>query len=189
MVAKLEDYIKVYDGAVDSPFCKNIIRTFDSDLSNQTIIDREKRPSFTELNISKPYLEGDLKWNDIQRHIQNVFIDYTELYMKELELGKDFPPKYTFEQYRIKKYNIKHDEFRDHVDVQDYNSARRFLVCFLYLNDIRSGGETEFPKLGVSIKPKCGRILIFPSNWMYRHAGRPVTEKPKYILGSYLHYL
>ena len=36
----------------------------------------------------------------------------------------------------MKKYmpnNI--DEFKEHVDVSDYASARRFLVFFLYLDD------------------------------------------------------
>ena len=81
------------------------------------------------------------------------------------------------------------DAFADHVDVGDYNSARRFLVCFLYLNDVEEGGTTDFPKIHHAITPKCARILVFPPNWMYRHAGRPVTKGTKYILGSYLHYL
>ena len=29
---------------------------------------------------------------------------------------------------------------------------------------------------------------MFPPNWCYRHAGEKVTDKPKYILGSYAHY-
>ena len=44
--------------------------------------------------------------------------------------------KYGFEAIRMKKYmpnNI--DEFKEHVDVGDYASARRFLVFFLYLDD------------------------------------------------------
>ena len=81
------------------------------------------------------------------------------------------------------------DEFADHVDVGDHNSARRFLVCFLYLNDVEVGGTTEFPKLSHTITPKRARILVFPPTWMYRHAGRPVVKGKKYILGTYLHYL
>ena len=34
--------------------------------------------------------------------------------------------------------------FKDHVDVGDHNSARRFLVCFLYLNDVQEGGQQIF---------------------------------------------
>jgi len=73
--------------------------------------------------------------------------------------------------------------------VQDYNSARRFLVCFLYLNRPNSGGLTSFPKLDYAVEPKVGRVLIFPPTWMYRHAGQPVISGEKYIMGTYLHYL
>ena len=43
-------------------------------------------------------------------------------------------------------------------------------------------------KLDVAIKPKCGRILLFPANWQYRHSGLPPVSSQKYIVGSYLHY-
>ena len=109
--------------------------------------------------------------------------------MEDLDLGPDFPSKYAFEEYRLKKYSRVVDEFKDHVDVQDHSSARRFLVIFLYLNDGFEGGTTSFPKLDIDIEPKCGRLLIFPPNWMFRHAGRPVLDDSKYIIGSYLHYL
>lgn len=186
---ELKDYIKVYDGVLDGKKCRQIIRTFDLDLENQERIDRERRPTFTELNFTKQYLDKNPRWTGVQKLVQDVFINYTNQYIQELDLGADFPPKYAFEQYRIKKYTKLVDEFKDHVDVADYNSARRFLVCFLYLNTVRSGGETDFPRLGHSVSPVEGRMLIFPSLWLYRHAGRPVKDKAKYILGSYLHYL
>ena len=114
----------------------------------------------------------------------------THLILKSIPLGPDFPAKYAFEEFRIKRYREDSDDaFIDHVDVGDHNSARRFLVCFLYLNDVEEGGTTDFPKIHHEITPKCARILVFPPNWMYRHAGRPVTKGTKYILGSYLHYL
>ena len=111
--------------------------------------------------------------------------------MDELDLRTmDFPAKYCFEEFRVKRYldNGK-DEFADHVDVGDHSSARRFLVVMMYLNDVEEGGTTDFPKLDIVIPPKCGRIVVFPPTWMYRHAGRPVIKGAKYILGTYLHYL
>lgn len=189
MVAKLTDYIKCYDNVVDEKFCRQIIRTFDGDIEHQEYLDEDKRPAFTQLNMTQRFLEKDTQWIPIQNKLQEVFIDFTNLYMEELDLGPDFPLRYTFEQYRIKKYNQKYDEFQDHVDVGDYNSARRFLVCFLYLNTVLEGGKTDFPKLNHSVQPKCGRMLMFPATWQYRHAGRPVPVGTKYIVGSYLHYL
>ena len=185
----LKDFIKVYDNVVDASFCKKVMSAFDLDIPHQNFIDREKRPTFTELNMSQRYIDKDPTWRPLQERISKVFTDYVNVYMEDLGIAPDFPAKYAFEQYRVKKYFPKIHEFKDHVDVQDHSSARRFLVCFLYLNDVTMGGETDFPKLDVAITPKCGRLLIFPPTWQYRHAGKPTETGSKYIVGSYLHYL
>ena len=188
MATELKDYIRCYDNVVDESFCKEIIESFNT--SDFEYLDREQRPSFSELNISQRYLAKDPKWMGVQAKVQNHFIDAIELYMKTLDLGPDFPSQYAFEEFRIKMYNAnEYDQFKDHVDVGNYNSARRFLVCFLYLNDVKIGGHTNFPKIHHSIAPKCGRILLFPATWQFRHSGMiPLSDK-KYIVGTYLHYV
>ena len=188
MVAKLEDYVRIYDKLVDKDFCEDVIQAFHK--SNSVYIDREQRPTFRELNISERFLEKDPVWYPIQSRISNIFTIVVKTYMKDLDLGPDFPGKYAFEQFRMKLYeNNGHDQFKDHVDVQDYASARRFLVCFLYLNEVKQGGETSFLKIDYAVSPECGRIVVFPSTWQYRHAGLPPVSSKKYIVGSYLHYV
>eukprot|EP01035_Chromulina_nebulosa_P020482 gene20482-26572_t len=39
----------------------------------------------------------------------------------------------------------------------------RILTFFLYLSDVTSGGETYFSDLNISVTPKKGRALIWPS--------------------------
>lgn len=191
MATELKDYIKIYDAAISRPECLEIIKAFDRGIEHQQFIDSDKRPSFTQLNITQRYKAQQDPFVGIQEKLQKVFVDYVSMYMRQLDVAADFPDKYAFEEFRIKKYNPNYDEFRDHVDVGDYNSARRFLVGFIYLNDVPegAGGETDFPKLGLKVRPIAGRMLIFPPTWQYRHAGRMVLSGKKYILGSYLHYL
>ena len=186
----LKDYIKIYDNICDKELCDEIVQLFESQEEHHVYIDRLKRPTFTEMNISQRYAAKDVAWMGFQKQVQSKFVEAVSTYMDEMDIGPDFPAKYAFEEFRVKRYRTNSgDEFADHVDVGDYNSARRFLVCFLYLNDVDGGGTTDFPKINYAITPKCARILVFPPNWMYRHAGRPVTKGTKYILGSYLHYL
>lgn len=188
MATNLTDYIKVYDDMFEEDFCKSVIKTFNE--SDVTRIDREQRPTFNEFNISQRFMAQDPAWMSIQKHIQTVFIDIVKVYMNALQCEPDFPAKYSFEEFRIKQYdNNGKDQFRDHVDVGDYNSARRFLVLFLYLNNVEVGGQTNFPRLDYAVSPKRGRILIFPSTWQYRHSGMPPESDKKYIVGTYLHYL
>ena len=188
MATKLTDYIKCYDNMVNDSQCNEIIEAYKQ--SGTSYVNREQRPTFHELNISKKFKAKDPLWEKPQIILTETFIDVVNLYMEDLEIARDFPVKYTFEEYRMKRYEANdYDQFKDHVDVQDYSSARRFVVIFLYLNDVLEGGETNFPKLDLAITPKQGRILVFPANWQYRHSGLPVKSNDKYIIGSYLHYL
>ena len=82
------------------------------------------------------------------------------------------------------------DEFKVHVDVVRSmgDSAKRFLVFILYLNDVEEGGHTYFPKTNIYVKPRAGRLLVFPPFWTHPHAGLKPVSGPKYVMMSYLHY-
>lgn len=188
MATDLKDYIKLYDDMVPHEFCSKIVEAYGQDGGVE--MDREQCPSFSELNISKKWAEKDKDWIYIQDTLTNTFNDVVDLYMKDLDCAQDFPARFAFEEFRVKCYrNNEYDQFKDHVDVQDYNSARRFLVLFLYCNTVISGGETNFPNLDYWVNPYRGRILCFPATWQYRHAGLPTFSSNKIIVGTYLHYL
>jgi hypothetical protein len=80
------------------------------------------------------------------------------------------------------------DEFAYHVDVQNYASARRFLVFFLYCDDNKAG-QTIFNDMNINISCTKASLLMFPPLWTYLHSGSIPIDKPKYIIGSYLHYI
>lgn len=56
----------------------------------------------------------------------------------------------------------------------------RVISAVAYLNDVDEGGETEFSLFDVSVQPKAGRLIIFPSNYAYRHAALPPVDGVKY---------
>ena len=67
---------------------------------------------------------------------------------------------------------------------------------FLYLNDVDGGGETRFPLLNISVKPKRGRALLWPSildgaplerDDRTDHEARAVTAGNKYAANYWLH--
>ena len=63
MATELKDYIKCYDDVLDDSFCQDI-KKFEED-PEQEYLDREQRPSFSELNISQRYLANDSKWMNV----------------------------------------------------------------------------------------------------------------------------
>ena len=139
--------------------------------------------NFTEMNLNQYNLELG-KWMGIKMK------KLVQRYQDQCPTGgRFFPEKYGLEEFRIKRYNAG-DCFRQHVDVGDYKSARRFLAFLWYLNDDFEGGETLFrlPEKKI-IQPKAGDVLIFPPTWQYPHEGLPVTTGTKYIMSTYLHYI
>jgi hypothetical protein len=65
------------------------------------------------------------------------------------------------------------------------NDARAF-VYSIYLNDVEEGGETEFLHFSKRVKPKKGRIAIWPAAFPYLHRGNPPLSGEKYILTSWM---
>ena len=185
------DYIRVYEQILPPNLCQAIIDKFDGD---ERVVDgkvnKEDGPtnsairSCLELNVSK--LED---WSEIRNHLLRFFQAGINKYINDIR-GTVLPPAFGYEEFRVKKYRPEQkDHFALHADVQDYPSARRFLAAFFYLNDVKSGGETVFPHPHLYVPPRQGRMIVFPPFWMYPHVGQPPVSGPKYIVGTYLHYL
>jgi hypothetical protein len=68
--------------------------------------------------------------------------------------------------------------YRPHAD--DGPGHNRIISALVYLNDVPEGGETEFIHHGVSVSPRQGRLIIFPSNYAYAHAAHPPASGIKY---------
>lgn len=190
----LKHFIRVYDDVLDKNTCRNAIKAYhDEEPEASQKWDHDGRPSFTTLNIT---LEAERKeheakrvWVKIHNELLIAIKSYSEKYMMEVGCGNHWPPKNSLEQVRLKHYEANnHDRFDYHVDVGDHDSARRFLVLFFYLNDVEEGGETYFKDIDFTVRPKEGRLLIFPPNWMFPHAGLKPVSNDKYIVGTYLHY-
>lgn len=81
------------------------------------------------------------------------------------------------------------ERFDEHVEVTNLETARRFLVAFIYINDEYEGGETEFPQFQIAVKPKQGNMVHILAMWNWLHKGNAVKKKPKYIVGTMMHYV
>ena len=92
----------------------------------------EGHRSFTQVT-----LQNHPEWQPFCVNLQEKFYEYIDRYMKDCDVtDMMFPQQFAFEQFRLKRYMPNDvDEFADHVDVGNYDSARRFLVFFLYLDD------------------------------------------------------
>jgi prolyl 4-hydroxylase len=182
---QLNDLIQVYDNVLEPETCSLLIQTFENNTNKHEVIDNNKKPSFTQLNLTGLSKESE-STNSIHKLVISKTFEYRNNYYDFID-SRVFPEAHNFEYYRIKKYNNNgEDLFDTHVDVLDHESARRFLSFMFYLNDVETGGETLFQ--GLTIHPKCGRLVVFPPMWMFPHKGCHPVSNEKYILTTYLHY-
>ena len=72
-----------------------------------------------------------------------------------------------------------------HSESNNIANANRTLVWSVYFNDLEDSGETEFLYQKKKVKPKAGRVLIFPSSFTHLHRGNPPYEA-KYIATGWL---
>jgi uncharacterized protein YbcI len=185
------NYVTYYDNAMDKTLCQEIIDRFEKNIDQQEDTILKGHRSFKEINITKHE-----NWKDINDKLLDLMQYNLGKYMAEFNVDtKAWPEQVGYEMFRMKRYLPNNeDEFAFHVDVQDYATARRFLVYFFYLNDVEVGGETAFQynrnkPIEYKVKPVAGRLLMFPPLWTYPHIGIKPVSGPKYIIGGYLHYV
>lgn len=181
-LSSIEDFIRVYDNVFSESYCDFLIEYINSgiDSGKAKFIDHELKPRFHEYVFNESMVQECI-------HKLNPFLDK---YVDQVDCDEWLPGRYTYEYPRVKKYRKDTtDQFDTHVDVGDHVSARRFLTFLIYLNDVEKGGETYFAGINKFIRPKRGRMIVFPPLWMIPHRGNPTISEDKYILSTYLHYL
>jgi prolyl 4-hydroxylase len=178
-------YIRVYDGALPGELCQRLITSFGALQSYQRYNGRNLRRSlddseWTELNITRLSDAGFLQ---VFRSLIDAAL---ERYNRDVGLAIPIPNTAATADLILKRYRTGGPEkFQLHFDAIQH-VANRYLVMLWYLNDVEVGGETRFPQLEFSVRPKAGRLIVFPPYWMYQHEGTAPVSGDKYILSTYL---
>jgi len=196
----MDNLIKTYHGVIDDDKCAELIEKFELDVENHEVqlntSDRDvahllywksKGATLTQINLLH---SSDTLWKDDAKFLVDKIMEQVEKYKIDVGLEPyQWPQKFSIEPPKMKRYlpNTS-DEFPNHVDVMSYQTARRFLVAFLYLDD-NVKGETSFPLQDMEVWCTKGSLVLFPPMWPWIHSGAKPVDKPKYIIGTYLHYV
>lgn len=83
-----------------------------------------------------------------------------------------------------------HSKSRDHT-LKDGDRVGTFMI---YLNEVRAGGLTAFPKLGVAVQPSAGDAAFWynllpsgESDDNTLHGGCPVLQGSKWVANKWIH--
>lgn len=180
----LRHYLRVYDADLAPALCARMIESFDALQRFQQYNGRRLRrgleqSEWTELNVTR--LSDAAFLRGFRESIDRALARYNA----DIGLTIPIPNSPATSDLIMKRYRSGGAEkFQLHFDAI-HQFSNRYLVLLWYLNDV-DGGETRFPQLDQVVKPRAGRLLMFPPYWMYQHEGVPPLTGEKYILSTYL---
>ena len=138
--------------------------------------------------IGIPYI-GKIEDSVSQTFFEEFHANLNNLFFKNFDpIEKDYMATYGIkadwhDQYGILKYG-KDQFFTNHID--DHPDFHRRMSTIYYLNDNYLGGEINFPRFGITFKPKANQMIIFPSTYVYNHSVSPVIDGERYAVVSWL---
>lgn len=181
-MVELNDFIHVYENSIDAETCDFLVDLFQNNLENSKNISDDKN-CYIQYNLTENKDNTD-KIREVHNSIVRTTFyqrdQYYDFIHKEV-----FPKKHSLEQFKIQKYSYE-SKTEPQVNVVDYSLARRFLSFVWFLNDVSEGGEIIFKDLEVN--PEKGKLIIFPSFWMFPYKANPPIGDTKYLLTTHLHY-
>lgn len=103
-----------------------------------------------------------------------------------------------FEPMQVIHYNVgeSYALHHDMLDKENHLSGPRIFTFLVYLNDVEEGGETHFPYLDLTVKPKKGKALFWPNVYDHdpnlidkrtAHEARAVVKGEKFVGNVWLH--
>jgi hypothetical protein len=181
--------INVYNMAIPDKVCSDSIKTLEENLGS----DREynwKPAIVTE--SSEPLLEArfcmDFKVGQNclgeRSNTNSVFYDMHEsvfrsIYPCSIDYGSYWGVGINyFEVFNFVKYESPGHHFNIHADHGPAYVTTVSIVA--YLNEDYHGGELHFPRFDLTLKPKKGDVVIFPSTFIYEHSSEPMISGTKY---------
>jgi hypothetical protein len=189
----VDNAIQVWDGAMTPQQCDEIIELFNNSKlfrgntlsGGKAIIDVDKKNTW-EFDVSGTSPDS-IEWWQVDKFAVSITLKYLSLYQEVNPIFRSLPNPLGDEGFRMKRYmNDGTEHHGYHIDSgqEPVCTKARILAILIYLNDVEEGGETVFYNQGIAVKPKCGRVTIFPTSFTHVHAGRRPISNPKYVLAD-----
>lgn len=113
------------------------------------------------------------------KELNSIFFGAIDRYLKFLNIP-NVPAEIRPEGYQALWYENGCGKYEAHMD--GWTKGDRQMSAVLYLNDGFTEGEIAFPRQGLSVSPKPGRIVVFPSNFCFPHEARSPVGGDRYCI-------
>lgn len=112
--------------------------------------------------------------------------DYFNRHRQALSKVDPFDISSTF---NMQRYNPGEGFHGWHCERASLKYSDRILVWMIYLNSIKDRGETEFLYQHHFEEAVKGKLIIWPSDWIYTHRGVSSPSETKYILTGWFNMI
>jgi len=187
----IDNFIGVYDNFIPLEECKRAIKFYeDQDKFKKTVNRIGSENASILKKQDQQYFAASHNIETWWEELKSLMVNYDVALRHYLENtgAKDcYHDGLHYTNVKIQKtlptegYHVWHIEHQ-----RGFDNEPRALVYSIYLNDIEEGGETEFLHFSKRVKPKTGRIVIWPAGFPYLHRGNPPLKGEKYILTSWM---
>lgn len=206
----IQNFMGIFPNTASKEYCNEVIEWFEiNDLEGSGGQNNTESRQEVQPGMPKTHKDSQIYWMGQERKIlapnENILVNrdssiltkfstliwkaydkYTKVYGAALDqLGRHkLAPNIKVQRYApTQGYHVWHS------DVSNEANALRVLVCLLYLNTVKEGGETEFLYQKMRIPPVQGTLVMFPATWTHLHRGNPPLKGNKYVINTWLQFV
>ncbi len=173
--------VYIYQGFLGPSDCKMLIRKIDAEAVPSSLYKGTEQPGF-RTSYSCHLSRWDYDVGRVEARMSDT-----------LGIENDYAETMQGQRYQAgQEFKSHHDFFHPS---QNYwldegpAGGQRSWTAMIFLNEPEGGGNTEFPHLGIGVKPQAGMMLIWNNmspdgtmNYKTLHAGTPITKGVKHII-------
>jgi len=176
-----EAQLYLYQGFLSAADCNTMIAKIDADAVPSTLYKGTEQEGFRT-----SYSCHLNRWD--------AFIAKVEARMSDvLGIDNTYAERMQGQRYQVgQEFKAHHDFF--HPTQRDWahegpSGGQRSWTAMIFLNEPEEGGATEFPHLGLGVRPQAGMMLIWNNvkpdgtlNYKTLHTGTPVVRGVKHVI-------
>lgn len=183
--------IIVYNNAIPGNLCESIINTLEENLNGKTkykwmpamvteaddALETARKCVDFKINTTNlgPRDDQNAELYDMHQQTFEHIRPLAEDYGRYWGVGVGY-----YEAFNFVKYDGAGTHFKVHADHGPAYVTTISIVA--YINEEYEGGELYFPRFDLTVKPKTGDVVIFPSTYIYEHASNDMISGTKYSI-------
>jgi hypothetical protein len=188
----ITNFIGTYDGYIMKEECDKAIKIYEDQHKFKNTLNRmatDQCPITEKKDIqffATPH-NINIWWDSLKPMMLNFDLAFQHYLQETGALDSYGIDKFFYTSLKIQKTLPTEGYHRWHVEHnRGFDNEPRAFVLSIYLNDVEDGGETEFLHFSKRVKPKTGRIVIWPAGFPYVHRGNSPLSGEKYIITSWM---